>query len=835
MDENLLDLWKEIYGQICGYNLEGTGKNIKAIKEAYEIPELDFSTAIFSIQTYYAIIIDTLYQKISQKKSSDASKLIFDNVPVFEWFKHSDSSEVQEVVNSVEKRLKHINLQDFENEAASEDILKDIYQSIFPKEIRHSHGEHYTPEWVVSLTLDSIGFDGKNNINVLDPAAGTGVFITEIINRVKKGKEFKSKKLLNYIIENIVGYELNPLAVLAARFNYWLSIRDLIDTSSNEAIKIPIYHADSLLGPRLHNEDKKDPEKSQQMRLDLKKAEEEHTEFLSPFFNFKLPEKILQTEERVKNNFQNLRDALFNRKNDSETPNTELFNKLQELDKRRAKVYINFIENTCLARASKSFDIVIGNPPWVSWDAMSDKYRNSIAEQWEEEKIFTQEGWRARVAAGKTDLSALFVYMSVYRFLKKNGKIAFVLPQNLFQNESGGEGFRLFETRSGIKFSPNKVIDLVDLNIFHGASNRPCIATFEKDSSVDYPVDYYKWTSGEKKNYSTEKDLEKVKSQMKIEKLFATPLKEDKENSPWISAPKSILSVCKSVSGTSKYKARGGVNTGGANAVFLTKILKKKNDISKIKNYAPRARKEVKNVTKEVESDLVRPLLRGKDVKRWYAEPSHHIFLPYDPSYSAKKALPESKLKEDYPKGHGFIKQFKDFLSERPEYHRWGEKGPYYEVYRIGPYTFSSFKVVWKHTGIGKRMRSAVIDGSEERTIPDQKVILIPFDDLKEAHYVCAMLNSAPIFLTLKKYLVMDASTHILNNINIPKWNPNSTRHNNLSQLSKKAHKIAEKKDNRVSNKLEQIEREIDKNASKIWGLSEEQLKDSWGYLKDYY
>jgi hypothetical protein len=55
-------------------------------------------------------------------------------------------------------------------------------------------------------------------------------------------------ELLNAILGNVVGFDLNPLAVLTARVNYLLAIANLLEHRRGE-VTIPVYLADSV---RMH-------------------------------------------------------------------------------------------------------------------------------------------------------------------------------------------------------------------------------------------------------------------------------------------------------------------------------------------------------------------------------------------------------------------------------------------------------------------------------------------------------------------------------------------------------------------------------------------------------
>jgi hypothetical protein len=243
--------------------------------------------------------------------------------------------------------------------------------------------------------------------------------------------------------------------------------------------------------------------------------------------------------------------------------------------------------------------------------------------------------------------------------------------------------------------------------------------------------------------------------------------------------------------GRSDYRARGGVNTGGANTILWLDVLGETSAVCRIRNAGKSLRAESPVVIADVEKDAVWPLLRGVDMRRWKASPSKSILLLYSPD-QPKKALPPDVVQDRLPAAYAFVSRFREQLASRKEYHRWGRSGPFYEVYRIGPYTFSPIKVAWRHTGYRKALNVSVIDDRGRRpAIPDQKVILIPFDDIGEAHYVCAVLASSVTAALLNRYLGADASTHILDYIALRKFMPCDEDHRRLAALSVAAHQAA--------------------------------------------
>jgi hypothetical protein len=102
--------------------------------------------------------------------------------------------------------------------------------------------------------LEKLKVSGDPDERILDPACGSGTFIVTAINRIRDWYQFKREEmkfdegeLLKKILTNVVGFDLNPLAVLASRTNYLIAVRDLL--SYVDSIEIPIYLSDSVVTP----------------------------------------------------------------------------------------------------------------------------------------------------------------------------------------------------------------------------------------------------------------------------------------------------------------------------------------------------------------------------------------------------------------------------------------------------------------------------------------------------------------------------------------------------------------------------------------------------------
>ena len=150
-------------------------------------------------------------------------------------------------------------------------MFKPLYQNLFPRPVRHQLGEYYTPDWLAAHVLDQVGYIGNPGQRLLDPACGSGTFLLIALRRLRKrrgerrrewgeGRGGKSEignpkseaaspsplsPLLSPLFP-VVGFDLNPLAVMTARANYLIALADALP--KDEPMQAPIYLRDSILG-----------------------------------------------------------------------------------------------------------------------------------------------------------------------------------------------------------------------------------------------------------------------------------------------------------------------------------------------------------------------------------------------------------------------------------------------------------------------------------------------------------------------------------------------------------------------------------------------------------
>ena len=758
---------------------------------------------------------------------------------LFSWYTEAWPDDIYK---SIKQIIQHLNDYDPETmEIAPDetrDILKKLYQYLVPKQIRHDLGEYYTPDWLADRCLNQLNYNGDPKYRILDPGCGSGTFP---ILAIKRAKDFAIKKkhspqeALKNILKNIFGFDLNPLAVISARTNYMLAIADLLKFKEGE-ITIPIYLCDSINPPeaKIDKEMTLFPEKIPYL-------------VKTTVGSFYFSHSII-TKHRVQQLANIMEDAVKSgqpkddfmklvktklKLNAAEYEESELYledtyERLVELDKKGINgIWARIIKNAFAPLFVGQFDMVVGNPPWITWGSLPKEYRISTQNTWFKYDLFEHTGLDARLGKSGDDISVLMTYVSIDKYLKKKGNLCFVITQSLFQSVGGGRGFRKFRLgNKGEFFKVHQVDDLVRIQPFEGATNRTAIFHCTKSSKTEFPVQYCLWKKLNKGRIDQNEQLTEVVKITKRTFLQANPINND-EQSPWLTAKRKANSAISKVIGKAKYQARMGAHSGGANGIYWINTSNHSNGIVTIENLNDIGKNKFKNVQKNVENKFVYPLLRGKEVHQWEYFTSINIILGQDYE-SGNKAIQEAELARDYPQTFNYFNSFKDELLNRSHYkkHFQTQGAPFYSTYNVGRYTFSPYKVVWKY--IASFLECCVIGESitdilgSKTIVPDTKLVLIPFENKNESHFVCALLNSTISKFIVKAYVVeTQLAPHILTNIAVPKFDSSNSIHQDLSKLSQQCHEKTA-----AGIDVSDLEEQIDELAADLWGLTKDELKD---------
>lgn len=731
--------------------------------------------------------------------------------------------------------------------AESRDLLKKLYQELFPKTVRHDLGEYYTPDWLAEHVLNEIGYDGNPDKRLLDPACGSGTFLVMAINRNKEWFEenrhtcgFREAELIKKILNNIIGFDLNPLAVMAARTNYLLAIRDLLKFASK--VEIPVYLCDSIQTPMAYSNLYVGPH-GEAMKIKTS----------ADFFN--IPVEITKSRELlnkyadtvescIRNNYKP--DEFIDRCKEEGLPivgrelHLELYNKLHRLNEDKQNgIWARIIINNFAPVFIKKVDYVVGNPPWVNYENLPASYREDTADVWNKYHLFPKGGWRARFAKGNTELAMIFTYASMDNYLKEFGKLGFVITQSVFQSKQGGKGFRRFHISYFKKIEIHRVDDLTSVQPFEGATNRTAtIIASLSNRATQYPVPYIVWKKQPRIAPLSDQTLDKVKTITYRLRRNAYPVA--KLESPWIILPpkveKRIIDKIQIKREKQSYRAWIGCHTRGGNGIFWLEALKSERGLIIARNTVEFSKNKNKdNYLPEkqwvFESDLIYPLLRGRDTERWKCSPQFALIFPHQ----GDSAIEEEIIKKKYPKTYAYFYEMREYLSRRKMFDLSRKKLAFYALFETGDFLLSPYKVVFKE--IAQGLTSAVLGLhslehiKNKIVIPDHKLMIIPFKEEGQAHYVCALLNSALARFIVKTYTIStQISTHILEYIKIPFYKETDKVHIDLSKLSKQCHDAALKNQYK---EIAELEMRIDKLAATLWGLNDMELETIQESLKE--
>jgi len=878
LSDQLFLQWQIFFQEISGYE-SGSSKFISKPELRAFVEKLRFSPdkidppkLLFAVHTYFALIIKliawlalskyltragTSFSHLSSLSSehlrSELAKLerggLFRELGIrnllegdfFGWYLDSWNSDIWEAVKLVMESLGNYDPGTVEiNPEATRDLLKKLYHYLLPRELRHDLGEYYTPDWLAELTLNRLegpqGFSGDLDRRVLDPACGSGTFLLMTIKAMREAARremLNERELLQRILANVVGIDLNPLAVIASRTNYLLAILDLLEYRASE-IDIPVYLADSILIPSRVSDlgsfgSYRIKTAVGTFELSAHLATRERADALANLLDDAVSSGVATSVflERAKVEM-GLSPTEFEA---SEASLKETFERIDELHRLGLDgLWARIVKNGFAPLFVGQFDYVVGNPPWVNWESLPSEYRSDTKRLWERYGLFPHGGMDTILGKGKKDISMLMTYVAMDKFLKPSGRLAFVITQSVFKTSGAGQGFRRFALPDGTPIKVVHVDDMVDLKPFEGATNRTAVMVLEKGRPTTHPVPYTVWRkAGLGETMPFDASLEDIQDKCRTERFATLPVDRDDPTSPWLTLPVEVVEPLKRALGKAYYEAHAGAYTGGANGVYWLEVVKRRPDgIVVVRNLRTGAKREVEHVEVAIEPDLLYPLLRGRDVDRWLSQPSAFILLPQDPV--ARKGIDEGLMQSRYIRTYRYLKHFEKALKERRDRGTRGiiEKGgPFYSVFGVGNYTMSPWKVLWRE--VSNDLNAVAVGSvSGKPVVPDHTLIMVSCGSKEEAYYLAAILNSAPARLLVRSYIVLHPDPHILQRIRIERFDGAKSDHVRLAQLGEEAHIAAE---NRDRTKLRQIEKEIDEMASRLWGISYPELRDIWRVL----
>lgn len=844
----LYEEWDRVFGILYGDDENATDftEVSSKIREAYGIDSsfnIDSKMYLFSMQTFFNIFLKLLiYSFLSQlvdpsftikqelekaeidrlfdgAKGANTTNLVgnFFETHFMEWFTFTDSGFETEIVNQTLKIIDRFDLSTFVLRPEDvQDILQEVYMELIPSEMRHLMGEYFSPDWIVEHALDLAGYNGNEEKTLIDPCAGSGPFLTQAIKRViKKHNGTLTRNDITQITSNIVGFDINPISVVAAKANYILIMFSAFFDNCNEEfgdpVNIPVFIADSILAPVVYTE-----ENDSTLNLTTSVGQLELPKFES--FN-KGNEFLTLLSHHIddRTDYEVFKQLVLGKrlvKPKSEPVVKKLFDRLYVLHRGSKDSFWPIILRNSFApiMIGNKFDYVVGNPPWIAWKSMSKSYREGTLAIWQSYGIFEKNAYDKKTT--HDDFGMAVTYVAIDQYLKNGGTMVFLLPASFLKSTKGGEGFRKFEIiRNGqnVPFSVESVHDFSAVSLF----TIPTVAIkFHKGVQMSYPMDDYCVFSqiGKKSKIDSHCNWDKVSNIVTSKKLLAQPVDQHDVQSAWLTL--EDMSFANNVLDRTKpriYRGRKGIEPAGAKGVYILKHPRRERPgYLRIENDITRQRREdiiEKGVHPGiVEETYVFPMLGGRNIAKWKVKSNEFMLVPHTSQY--KYGVPEAELANTAPETYIWLSYYHDeLLKTRIQNGKFFNKdiNPFYRLDNVGEYTYSPYKVLWKEQA---GSMSAVVVGSYYESIPgadntlftedkiivvDSKVLMLDVYNETEAYYVCGIINAPNVIKVVDGYAVStNRGVDVLKYIAIPKFDAQNDVHSAIATISKNVHVLAQ-------------------------------------------
>lgn len=350
----------------------------------------------------------------------------------------------------------------FEWDNVQHDVLKVLYESIINADTRKGLGEYYTPDWLAEGIVDK-ALTNPLEQKALDPACGSGTFLFHAVRHIASAGEaagWDNRTIVEHVQDHVFGLDIHPVSILLARITFLMALGERLSGDRGD-IWVPVHLGDSIqwFQPS-HGED-------DTIRIDTRGEDLTVSDHADSGVLFELAHVLafplssiddagtfdrLVTDltELAKQHTSSartrpdpnriLRKYAIPEGSDAETLR-ETFRLLADLNADgRDSIWGYFVRNQVrplwLSMRTRRADVLIGNPPWVS-------YRYMTASMQEQFRQFSQDRglWHGKKLATNQDLVGLFIVRAVEKYLNNGGTFAFVTPLAVLSRQSY-HGFR---------------------------------------------------------------------------------------------------------------------------------------------------------------------------------------------------------------------------------------------------------------------------------------------------------------------------------------------------------------------------------------------------------
>ena len=608
---------------------------------------------------------------------------------------------------------------------------------------RNQSGSFYTPREIVNYMVDEslIAYLGNNDfvrslfsydftfdkaksneylkiadklkaVKILDPACGSGAFpmgllnrIIDILERISPNEDIYELKLS--VIENcLYGCDIQSIAAQITKLRFFIS---LICNCEKDASK-PNFGIPTLpnLETNFVSANSLIAKKKEDRQLNLFKSEEIESikKELHQIRHLHFSAKSTSTKHRLREKDLALREELIELLSDENNFASDDAKQLAEWNPYDQNDTSSFFDPEWMFGVADGFDIVIGNPPYI-------QLQNNGGEL---AKLYEGCGYFTFARTG--DIYCLF-YERGWQLLKKDGHLCYI-TSNKWMRAGYGEKTRDFFAN---KTNPLLLIDFAGVKIFESATVDTNILLISRSNNQ------HKTTCAitNKQNKDSVKNLSDFVRQQDTICDFST-------SDSWVVLSPIEQSIKKKIEAVGTplkdwdIQINYGIKTG-CNEAFIISTEKRKEILDNCQTEDERKRT----------AELIRPILRGRDIKRYgyeWAElwliatfPSRHYSIDEYPA--VKQYLLSFGIERLEQTGKTHIVNGEKVKARKKTHNKWFETQDSISYWDL----FFQPHICWK--AVGRNLSFAKVDSGIFLTAPASFISAGEYND-----YLLALLCS---------------------------------------------------------------------------------------------
>jgi hypothetical protein len=670
----------------------------------------------------------------------------------------------RDVFDELFERFRFTVRENDEVDAIAPDMLGRVFERLMNADERHDTGTFYTPESVVMQVVTATievalsqklstrivrklvaGIPVKKHearaalpilvrLRVLDPAVGSGAFllgVLQVLSRMRtalspeSGPKARLRLRKEILRDNLLGVDLNPVAVRLAELRLWLAViaedptTDIATVSPLPNLDGVVRQGDTLLDPlgaarsftsnfSFSSNDACDSirrarsslfdVRGREHRLKLKQLRKSEMDVAHKMLEAALENARFATIDLT----ETARSSdLFGKRLGLSKSQRQRLQTLIELRQQLRKAlrkladgslpFFSFEVHTPDILSGGGFDVVVGNPPWVRAEQIPQHMRQTLRTRFRWWKASGQRGY-----AHQPDLAVAFLERSL-ELTRNGGTVGLLLPSKITSAGYGEAARRGLVSETSIEYV-HRVSDR-EANRF-GATTYPlALVARKEEASHEHSV--------------------------RLDFNASTTLAQSSldNHGPW------VLLASKARNALEEFRSSGeplgqssppmlGVKTG-ADGIFVGHIVGTSADLAIV---AFRDREVM------LEATLLRPVLRGRDVRRFSTKSSGVILWCHRDDGTPFSSLPSNTA--------SYFRRCAREARNRSDY----RGGPVWTLFRTRC-TGMQHRIVW--SDIVQRPRAVVLEESAvPLAIPLNTCYVASAPDREAALAATAVFNS---------------------------------------------------------------------------------------------